>query len=312
MDTLRQVGTGILLAVVSVILIIGGFSLAMVEGKSVTSIVPTATYVLVIPPGAPTLSLEQPTIASTPLPQDTPSATAPVDLILYTSTPNPLGTPTALLPIFASSTPIIYYPTVANCGNHTGYVAITVKLYDTVSSLALVYNMTPAALMQANCLTSEQLQVGSVLYVLPKPAPTYYVAPTTCGAPYGWVNYYVVSGDTLFNISLRYGVTVAQLQSANCMGSSYSIQAGQSLKVPYVIISTPKPTLTGAPTATTHPTITYPSSTPAASPTAQPTAVPPTLEPTNTAVPPTIAPTSIPATQLPTSTPFAGLSTPTP
>jgi murein DD-endopeptidase MepM/ murein hydrolase activator NlpD len=65
------------------------------------------------------------------------------------------------------------------------------------------------------------------------------------------VQYVVVQGDTLFQLSLRYGVSQAQLQAANCLVTP-EIKYGQTLYVPFVA-----PTATQAepsPTATTVPT----------------------------------------------------------
>ncbi len=44
--------------------------------------------------------------------------------------------------------------------------------------------------------------------------------------------YRVVPGDTLYGISSRFGVTVAQLSSLNDLGSSPSLSVGQTLEVP--------------------------------------------------------------------------------
>ena len=310
MDSLRQFGTGILLAVISVVLILGGFSLAMVEGKVASSTVPTPTFVLAIAPGLPTLPAQPLSDTVTPASQETATSTQIPDLPVSSSTLNPFGTPTALVSFGFTPTVLVYFPTVANCTAHAGYVAIIVKLYDTISSLALTYNMTQAAILQANCLTSEQLQVGSVLYVLPRAAPTYSVAPTQCGAQYGWISYYVVSGDTLYNISLRYRVTVAQLQLANCLGTSDYILVGQALKVPNVATTAPQVTSTSVPistavlTATTHP-----SNTPAASQTpVSPTPIPPTA--TSAAPPPTVVPVATTAVPPPTVAPTATTAVP--
>lgn len=85
--------------------------------------------------------------------------------------------------------------------------------------------------------------------------PTNTATPVLCGPPAGWIRYTVQSGDTLFNLSQRLGVTIAQLQFANCLGNSTRILVGQRLWVPF----TPPPRATNTPlpaTATDTPTAT--------------------------------------------------------
>ncbi len=70
------------------------------------------------------------------------------------------------------------------------------------------------------------------------PSPTgATVTPTVqtanCGATSGWQTYTVQSGDTLFLIGLRYGLTVDRLMAANCLTDKL-IVTGQTLLVPPV------------------------------------------------------------------------------
>ena len=60
---------------------------------------------------------------------------------------------------------------------------------------------------------------GSGIYVPPPPTLPARTR-VSCGAPSGWVIYYVQMGDTLYRLSVAYGITVADLQRANCMGGS--------------------------------------------------------------------------------------------
>jgi hypothetical protein len=70
---------------------------------------------------------------------------------------------------------------------------------------------------------------------------------TSCGRPSGWVAYPVQSGDTLYQLSLAFGVTVTQLQNANCMGTSTILHVGKILYVPpwamIPVVPTLEPTL---------------------------------------------------------------------
>ena len=232
MGSLRQIGAGFLLGVISIAAVIGGFALSLAEGGAEIAVPsstasPSATVVTVYP--------------TIPLLTDTPQAIASVSV---TDTP----APTPSLP--ASLTPP---PPPTSCLPPAGWLAIQIQGYETISSLAQKYQTTSDAIKQGNCLFSDQLVSGSFIYVPPRPTATFI----PCGAPYGWVTYYVVSGDTLYNISLRYRVTVAELQRANCMGSSAFIAVGKPIKVPNVPVSTPSvktPTLVAAsPTFTLTP-----------------------------------------------------------
>jgi LysM repeat protein len=213
-----------------------------------------------------------------------------------------LATPSASL-----STPSIQVPSMTpRCPLPEGWSIILVNLGDTLSSLAEAYQTTEELLAEANCLKVPTLHAGTEFYV-PYVYPTEIVAQ--CGPPSGWVFYTVKSGDTLFDLSRRLGVTVAKLQFANCLGSSTLIKAGQKLYVPF-IPSTPvvPPTNTQAPSpsATAEGTATPTQLIPATSTSTRP----PTQEPTYTTAPtrtPTEEPILTPTpTDVPTST-----STPT-
>jgi type VI secretion system secreted protein VgrG len=125
------------------------------------------------------------------------------------------------------------------------------------------------------------------------PANTAYPTATVCsGPPYGWSRYIVRFGDTLNSIAVANGVSTAQLQAANCMGSSITIYAGSALYVPHaatqVIVPTRTFTSAPAPTKTKRPA---PSNTPKPPPSDTPVPAPSdTPVPPPTAEPPTSAP----------------------
>ena len=275
MDSLRQAGAGILLGIISIIILLGGFSLAMVEG----GFVPAASPASATP--SPTffaIATTFPTLA--PPVTDTPPA---IDLTI-TLTASP--TSTSILPtaLGASLTPA---PTLAICSRPIGWLPIVVQAHDTLGSLALVYNTSTDLLRAKNCLPNDQLVAGSILYVPGLPSAT---PPIACGAPANWGNYTVQSGDTLYHISQLYRVTVQQLMQANCLYTT-NINAGRSLRVPNVPTSTPGATITPLPTVTEFPSA-IPSDTPA-----------PTQIPSTTPLPATsTATTASTNTSLPTST----------
>lgn len=100
--------------------------------------------------------------------------------------------------------------------------------------------------------------------VIPLP-PTAIIPP--CVPRGDWVYSYVIqAGDTLFTIAQRFGLTLAQLQSGNCIANANQIFVGQILRVP----SLPPPP---------PPTPVRPTFTPTRG------GIGPTLQPTSTTIP---------------------------
>jgi LysM repeat protein len=263
MGSLRQIGSGILLSVISIAIILGAFSLAMAQDGLIPAVAPTDLPATSLPTAFPTL----PNLGA-----ETPTGSAAL-----TVSPTLTASPTA------SITPP---PPSTTCPPPAGWLPKFIEPYDTLASIAQAYLTTVEALRSANCLVSDELVAGTFLYVPPQPTAT----RIPCGAPAGWINYTVKPGDTLYQIGLLYRVSVQQLQLANCLFTT-SIRVGQVLKVPNVPVSTPWiltptlfPTLTGEPSLI--PTEESPSVTPE---TPAPTTEVPTLEtpPTETQPPPT-------------------------
>lgn len=200
------------------------------------------------------------------------------------------------------------------CPLPEGWSQISVQVGDSMESLAAGYGTTAQVLMQANCLNSNQVMPGMVLYVPPIVPAEQVVAPTSvpttrCGPPRNWVQIVIQPGDTLYELGKKYGVTVGELQAANCLGSSIDIKAGQKLYVPYVPTATATrtrtPTVQLTATLTLVPTIIHTATftfTPSLTPTMTPS-------PTETLTP-TVTPTST-ETPTPTNTPTPS-DTPTP
>ncbi len=84
----------------------------------------------------------------------------------------------------------------------------------------------------------------------PTPAIAPSLTPTVCAPPGGWVAYTVRPGDTLFRIGLRYGLTVTELEQANCLAGD-SINYGQRIFVPPLLTSA-APTQPAAAATPTH------------------------------------------------------------
>ena len=99
-----------------------------------------------------------------------------------------------------------------------GYIKYTVVSGDTLYAIARKYNTTIDAIKNLNNLTSNVLQIGQVLNI-----------PTSSDEDY--INYIVVSGDTLYSISNRYNTSVDTLKSLNNLTSNL-LSIGQVLRIP--------------------------------------------------------------------------------
>ncbi len=253
MKNLWRVLLGILIAIVSLGLVLGGLSLSLAEGQLNATRAPTEVQ------------------SATPSLSSTPTSTPPSTPTSFSPTPE-----------IASLTPTltIALPSPTGCPPPPSWVAYTVESGDTLSILAARYHVTVTVLQQANCLSSSSasLKVGSTLYV--PPAPTMTRVP--CGAPSGWVTIIIQPGDTLYHLSLAYGVSVAQLQRANCMGSSTVLVVGDTFFVPPGPTRTPSETLPELTPPTEGPT---PTETGTVTPTATEPGFFPTNTPTNTPSP---------------------------
>lgn len=140
--------------------------------------------------------------------------------------------------------------TTEACAPPEGWAVIAVEEGETLSGIAARYELEAQALQRANCLPSaDEIRAGQRLYV-PFRLPT----PTPCAPPGGWVPYVVQAGDTLFDVALRYQLSVEYFKTENCL-STDDIRAGQRLHVPYTLpTATPLPTPTPPPTPTPTPT----------------------------------------------------------
>jgi LysM repeat protein len=231
MKALREMGGGLIIAIVSLLLVIGGISLSLAESTLPEQPTPTP-----LPPLLAT-SIDLPTL--TPI------------LVVSTNTLEiPIQIPTLAFTVEPSAT--LAAP-AAVCNPPAGWIPILVSASDTLYTLAERYKTTTDALNTSNCLNNTAPAIGSRLYV--PPVPTVTVIP--CGPFAGWVRAYTVRpGDNLFRISILYRTTVPQLQRANCMGASSTIFVGQVLWVPNVPTSTPAVTALPTRTKTAIPSLT--------------------------------------------------------
>ncbi len=313
MSDFRQGFLGVVFALLSGFVIFGGAVLSLVESNYVENKSASATYLAAWDMAGVDMS--------TPVPGEPTFTAVPVGRETLTPTPT--------------------FGPVAGCPVPEGWVSVMTQMGDTLESLALRYQVDMTQLSQANCLASDQLHLtpGIFLFV-PQPTPTAVPSlPTAvevlitlvktptkiiCGVPYGWVAYRVRSGDTLYSLGSLTGVSVYQIQQANCMGSSTVIVTGQLLYLPFIPLIPVNPTATPVPTWTSAPptlapttTVVIPTTTPTsdpATPTASSTSVTPTVTPTvspsATLEQPTATHTSVPVT--PSATPVPPSDTPVP
>ena len=271
MKALRQLGSGFIIGAISLLLVIGGISLALTESSTSAS-PPTPSPI--------------PTTFAVEFASPLPSPTFPPPLI-PTETQVAIPSPTLFVP----------QPTVTACTVPGNWIPVTVGTNDTLYTIAERYNTTVEELNQKNCLDLQNPAPGAVIYV---PAvPTKVVVP--CGPPAGWVKRHIVQrSENLFRIALSYGITYPQLQAGNCMGTSTTIFVGQVLWVPNVPTRTPTATI--ASTSTRTPDLSTPTNTATKTPDFS-TSTPPSTPTSTFIVTSSPMPTSTPApTQ--TLTPF--------
>ena len=149
-------------------------------------------------------STEVPLIAM--LAEELPPTATPVPTPLP-PTPTPQPTPTA--------TP--------------GPIRHVVVAGDSVAAIAAKYGSTIKDILEANGLSADaRLKIGQEL-IIPLEGPSGGPGPTAAASG---LMYIVQSGDTLFSIARRFGVTVAAIQQRNNIPDPNDIKVGQQLIIP--------------------------------------------------------------------------------
>lgn len=266
MQSMRDLRNALVVAMISIGLTVGSLSISLVEFAP--QAVPSATNPLqVVPP----LLTATPTVV--------PSMTA--TLGLESLTPSPTSTFTA--------TP----PPPTTCPPPTGWTQLVVQAGQTLDTIAQQYRTSKENLRAGNCLISDNLVAGSIMYA---PAVMTSTVPACVPGAAGWKkSYTVVSGDTLYAIATNHSTTAGLLKSVNCL-SLDDIYPGNVLWVPDVPTRTPNPTPLPGSTVTPIPTqlltetaLPYTATTlPSVTPTEVPATPTPTTPATDT---PTTAPT---------------------
>ena len=170
------------------------------------------------------------TSAATDAPTFTPRPT-----FTRTSTATPTSTPTAT----PTPMPVIY----------------VVQSGDTLLSIAIEYDTTVDALLQANDLDEREMIYAGQELVIATPAPTAEVPSTLLGTgsptpePTRFLTHIVQAGESLTSIATDYGTTVEAIVAANRIEDPRSLRTGQELIIPLAgSVGGPTP-VPGAPTA---------------------------------------------------------------
>ncbi len=132
-------------------------------------------------------------------------------------------------------------PAISETTANPNGVTHTVVAGDTLYSLAKKYHTTVDVLKKNNQLTSDVLSLGQLLTIpsTQSEAPTQGPTTTTPSLP---DTYTVVSGDNLYSIALKFGLTVEELRSRNQLVSDV-LRIGQVLRISEKATSTPLSTV---------------------------------------------------------------------
>ena len=118
------------------------------------------------------------------------------------------------------------YSNTSGGGSTPNTTTYTVKSGDNLGSIAIKFGMTLAQIQSLNNITDpNKIQIGQVLKVYNNGTGSGGgTAPKT-------TTYTVKSGDNLGSIAIRFGMTLAEIQSLNNITDPNKIQVGQVLKV---------------------------------------------------------------------------------
>ena len=167
----------------------------------------------------------------TPVATTTPSATPYTPAATTTPTAAPYTPAASTAPTYTppASTGRTFVPNYSpvdkNASTHR------VQAGDTVYNISKRYGISQEQLMQWNNLSGTTLSVGQTLRVKPVGSSSRInAAPVTAAKTGTGSQHKVVAGDTVYNISKRYGISQEQLRQWNNLNGN-NIQLGQVLRV---------------------------------------------------------------------------------
>ena len=115
-------------------------------------------------------------------------------------------------------------------GDYSTYI---VKNGDTLYSISKMFNMSVSEIKSLNNLNSDSLYIGQVLRIVDNSVDTNFEGLSCYGDNFKeieYVLYKVVSGDNLYSISRRFGVSVDDLIKINNLNSN-NLSIGDVLKI---------------------------------------------------------------------------------
>jgi hypothetical protein len=155
---------------------------------------------------------------------------------------------------------------------------------------------------QLPLVVSTGSMISPTSSILPvTPTATLNSTDPACTTPEGWILYTLLPTDSILRLSLSLGISVTDLQSANCLEDDRVVRPGDQIYIPYLPTSTPTPGIQSpTPTATLQP---EPTSSPRPLPSYTYTPMAPTKEPKPKPPSPMPPPSDTPAPVVPTSSP---------
>ncbi|MDR3310805.1 MAG: LysM peptidoglycan-binding domain-containing protein [Oscillospiraceae bacterium] len=114
------------------------------------------------------------------------------------------------------------------------YVEYKVAAGDTLYALGKKYGVTVEDIMRYSGITSDALRIGQTLVfpaVPESPLPLFPEPPKATAPSVAYITYIVQRGDTIWDISVRYGIPMQELLSDNGLNTESVLNLGQGLRV---------------------------------------------------------------------------------
>lgn len=156
-------------------------------------------------------------------------------------------------------TPTVLYPDCEHYVDPGATLGSIARLYGIDQTFLAEYNVLNNTLEYNLQTNPDYLRAGDYLVIpgcgrIPSPTPTLNLTQSAGGGvgppsvpdnSLGPINYTVVEGDTIYQLSLRFGVTMAQIVSANptLAGDINSLSVGTVLTIPKRSQFTATPTI---------------------------------------------------------------------
>lgn len=159
-------------------------------------------------------------VASVPEYEPTPEVSSNTGYTAVNNTPTPQ-------PSVSSYTPPAPVPSSNSSSNYT------VKRGDSLWAISRKFGTSVGAIQSANGLSGSEIRIGQVLSIPGGSGGGAAVSSSSSGggASASGTTHTVRSGETLWGISRKYGVSVSALKSANGM-SGDTLSIGKTLRIP--------------------------------------------------------------------------------